>query len=83
MLRNNLKLVRNSVDAGIRDIETSVHAAAREMQLALTQLAKQQIKGRRPEGQRATAGESPMNRTGTLRRPLGVAPFTLGSRHTG
>jgi hypothetical protein len=40
------------------------------MMVTLIQLSKEQIQGRRPVGQRATAGRPPMNRTGNLRRSI-------------
>ncbi len=49
-----------------------------EMMVTLIQLSKEEIKGRRPEGQKATAGQPPMNRTGNLRRSIRGEKRTVG-----
>lgn len=49
-----------------------------EMMLALIQLSKEEIKGRRPEGQKATSGIPPMNRSGNLRRSIRGEKFRKG-----
>lgn len=78
MIRNNLNLVKKSVDNLTLGIDTNARLARDEMMAALIQLSKEQIKGRRPEGQKATAGLPPMNRTGNLRRSIRGEKATLG-----
>lgn len=44
----------------------------------LIQLAKEEIVGRRPKGQKATSGQPPMNRTGNLRRSIRGEKYKIG-----
>lgn len=69
-ITSTLKLVVKSLDKLATDVDAGAKDARDEMALALTQLAKEQIQGRRPPGQKATAGQPPMNRTGNLRRSI-------------
>lgn len=80
MLTQNLKLVRKSVDKFQSSIDISTRMARDEMMAALIQLSKEQIKGRRPEGQVAWTGTPtpPMNRTGDLRRSIRGEKFKQG-----
>ena len=48
------------------------------MMTSLIQLSKNEIQGRRPKGQKATAGKPPMNRTGDLRRSIRGQKFEPG-----
>jgi len=50
------------------------------MMAALIQLSKEEIKGKRPEGQKAWTGRPtpPMNRTGDLRRSIRGEKFRQG-----
>jgi phage gpG-like protein len=70
MIKTNLKLVRESIEKARKEISGGAEACRDEMMSAAIQLSKEQIKGRRPEGQRATAGQPPMNRSGNLRRSI-------------
>lgn len=80
MLTQNLRLVRKSVDKLSSSIDVSTRMARDEMMAALIQLSKEQIKGRRPEGQVAWTGSPtpPMNRTGDLRRSIRGEKFRVG-----
>jgi hypothetical protein len=53
-----------------RKFDIALAQAAVEISLRLEAMAKSNIKGRRPEGQKATSGQPPMNRTGNLRRSI-------------
>lgn len=53
-----------------RKFDLALGQAASEISLRLENMAKREIKGRRPEGQKATSGQPPMNRTGNLRRSI-------------
>ena len=59
-------------------MDEGARKARDEMMLALIQLSKEEIKGRRPEGQKATAGLPPMNRSGNLRRSIRGEKFRQG-----
>jgi hypothetical protein len=48
------------------------------MMMVLIQLSKEEIQGRRPKGEKATAGQPPMNRTGNLRRSIRGEKITKG-----
>lgn len=80
MLIQNLNLVRKSVDKFTANIDLSTRMARDEMMAALIQLSKEEIKGRRPEGQKAWTGtpQPPMNRTGDLRRSIKGEKFRQG-----
>lgn len=80
VLTSNLKLVRKGVDKVAANIDISTRMARDEMMAALIQLSKEQIEGRRPEGERAWKGypTPPMNRTGNLRRSIRGEKFKQG-----
>lgn len=80
MLTSNLRLVRTEVDKFNGNIDRSTRLARDEMMMALTQLSKEQIQGRRPKGQKAWTGSPtpPMNRTGDLRRSIRGEPSRQG-----
>lgn len=78
MITSNLKLVRQSLTAMENNIGKGAQNARDEMMVTLIQLSKEEIKGRRPEGQKATAGQPPMNRTGNLRRSIRGEKRTVG-----
>ena len=78
MINTNLKLVRSQVDQMMVNLDKGSRAARDEMMVAMIQLAKEEIKGKRPYTlsasgktkyyEKATAGQPPMNRSGNLRR---------------
>jgi hypothetical protein len=70
VISSNLKLVRESVTKATKSIDEGARNARDEMMMALIQFSKEEIQGRRPKGEKATAGEPPMNRTGNLRRSI-------------
>ena len=78
MITSNLKLVRESVTKYANSLNEGAENARDEMMTTLIQLSKEEIKGRRPEGQKATAGAPPMNRTGNLRRSITGQKRTVG-----
>jgi hypothetical protein len=79
MITSNLRLVVKSITKLGNDLDTAAKNARDEMAMAITQLAKNEIKGRRPKGQKAVAGQPPMNRTGNLRRSI----RTVNKKRTG
>lgn len=78
MITSNLKLVRESVTKATKSIDEGARNARDEMMMALIQLSKEEIQGRRPKGEKATAGQPPMNRTGNLRRSIRGEKITKG-----
>lgn len=74
MIKHNLNLVRNSLTKATKSIDDGARNARDEMAMALTQLAKEEIKGKRGKvnghWEKATNGQPPMNRTGNLRRSI-------------
>ena len=78
MIVTNLNSVRKGLTKATSNLDQSVMHLRDEMMAALIQLSKEEIKGRRPDGQRATAGEPPMNRTGNLRRSIRGEKFKTG-----
>ena len=78
MITSNLKLVRSALEKAGADMDKGAEAARNEMMLALIQLSKEQIEGRRPKGQKAISGQPPMNRSGNLRRSIRGEKFRKG-----
>lgn len=78
MIITNLNSVRKGITKATSNLDQSVMRLRDEMMVALIQLSKEEIQGRRPEGQKATAGEPPMNRTGNLRRSIRGEKFKSG-----
>jgi hypothetical protein len=82
LIANNLRLVRKAWDKKTAKIDVATRVARDEMMLALIQLAKEQIQGRRPKinGRYtpAVSGLPPMNRTGDLRRSIMGERFRSG-----
>ena len=80
-IASNLKLVRKSVEVTTKKLDVRARMARDEMMTAMIQLSKEEIKGKRPKGQKATPGQPPMNRTGDLRRSIHGTPFNIGLRN--
>ena len=78
MISSNLKLVRSALEKAGANMDKGAMAARDEMMLALIQLSKEQIEGKRPKGEKATSGQPPMNRTGNLRRSIRGEKFRKG-----
>lgn len=78
MIITNLKQVRQALEKAGANMDEGARNARDEMMLALIQLSKEEIKGRRPEGQKATSGIPPMNRSGNLRRSIRGEKFRKG-----
>ena len=71
-------MVREALEKAGGDMDKGAMKARDEMMLALIQLSKEQIEGRRPKGQKATSGRPPMNRTGNLRRSIRGEKYRKG-----
>jgi hypothetical protein len=70
IINNNIPEVMRKVLEAEKKIDRGAMMARDEMMTQLIQLAKEQIKGKRPIGQKAESGKPPMNRTGNLRRSI-------------
>lgn len=78
MITSNLKLVREATKKATKSIDDGARATRDEMMTTLIQLAKAEIVGRRPKGERAISGQPPMNRTGNLRRSIRGEKYNIG-----
>ena len=78
MITSNLKLVKEATKKAGKSIDDGARATRDEMMTTLIQLAKAEIVGRRPKGERATSGQPPMNRTGNLRRSIRGEKYNVG-----
>jgi hypothetical protein len=78
VITSNLKLVRSALEKAGSGLDQGAQKARDEMMLALIQLSKEQIEGKRPKGEKATSGQPPMNRTGNLRRSIRGEKFRKG-----
>ena len=78
MITSNLKMVREATKKAGKSIDDGARATRDEMMTTLIQLAKAEIVGKRPKGQRATSGKPPMNRTGNLRRSIRGEKYNVG-----
>lgn len=70
MIQHNLRQVREALQKASANVDEGARNARDEMMASLIQLAKEEIKGKRPAGQKATAGQPPMNRSGFLRKSI-------------
>jgi hypothetical protein len=70
--------VREATKKAGKSIDDGARATRDEMMTTLIQLAKAEIVGRRPKGERATSGKPPMNRTGNLRRSIRGEKYNVG-----
>jgi phage gpG-like protein len=71
-------MVREATKKAGKSIDDGARATRDEMMTTLIQLAKAEIVGRRPKGERATSGKPPMNRTGNLRRSIRGEKYDIG-----
>lgn len=78
MIRSNIRQVVKSVEKRQVKMDANIIAARDEMMNTLIKYSKEEIKGKRPKGERATPGKPPMNRTGNLRRSIKGQRFRLG-----
>ncbi len=78
MITSNLKLVKEATKKAGKSIDDGARATRDEMMTTLIQLAKAEIVGRRPKGERAISGQPPMNRTGNLRRSIRGEKYNVG-----
>ena len=78
MITHNLRQVRESLQKANKNVDIGARNARDEMMATLIQLSKNEIRGRRPVGQKATSGQPPMNRTGNLRRSIRGQKFNVG-----
>ena len=78
MITSNINEVMRAVDKATSKLDTGAREARDEMMTTLIQLAKEEIQGERPKGQKATPGQPPMNRTGNLRRSIRGEKYRQG-----
>ena len=78
MIKSNISEVMRAVTKQTEKLDLGVRAARDEMAMKMVQLSKEEIKGKRQPGERATPGEPPMNRTGNLRRSIKAEKFRTG-----
>ena len=78
MIKSNIGSVKAGMNKAILEIDARTIMARDEMMARLIQLSKEEIKGRRPAGERATPDAPPMNRTGNLRRSIKGQKFKEG-----
>ncbi len=71
-------MVREATKKAGKSIDDGARATRDEMMTTLIQLAKAEIVGRRPKGERAISGKPPMNRTGNLRRSIRGEKYNVG-----
>lgn len=71
-------MVREATKKAGKSIDDGARATRDEMMTTLIQLAKAEIVGRRPKGERAISGQPPMNRTGNLRRSIRGEKYNVG-----
>jgi len=77
-MSDNLPQVEAALLAYQERFDVRVGNAAREISLALEGYGKNEIRGRRPKGEKAITGEPPMNRTGNLRRSIRGTSVRIG-----
>lgn len=75
---NNIKVVQRAWSKKMAEVDIRARVTRDQLMLELISLSKKEIKGRRPAGQKATPGQPPMNRTGTLRRSITGERFRSG-----
>jgi phage gpG-like protein len=78
VITSNLKLVKEATKKAGKSIDNGARATRDEMMTTLIQLAKAEIVGKRPKGERAVSGKPPMNRTGNLRRSIRGEKYDVG-----
>lgn len=71
-------MVKEATKKAGKSIDDGARATRDEMMTTLIQLAKAEIVGRRPKGERAISGQPPMNRTGNLRRSIRGEKYNVG-----
>ena len=71
-------MVREATKKAGKSIDDGARATRDEMMVTLIQLAKAEIVGKRPKGERAISGKPPMNRTGNLRRSIRGEKYNVG-----
>lgn len=69
-ISSNLPQVEQALQLWKQQMDIKVGRASTEIAIALEGFGKREIVGQRPEGQKATTGAPPMNRTGNLRRSI-------------
>ena len=71
-------MVKEATKKAGKSIDDGAPATRDEMTTTLIQLAKAEIVGRLPKGERATSRKPPMNRTGDLRRSIRGEKYNVG-----
>lgn len=77
-MSDNLPQVEAALQAYMRGFDMRIGNATYEISQALEGFGKRQIKGQRPEGEKAVTGQPPMNRTGNLRRSIRGQTMRIG-----
>ena len=75
---SNIRQVIKSVERKGLALDANVAAARDELMNTLIKYSKEEIKGKREPGEKATPGEPPMNRTGNLRRSIKGEKYRVG-----
>ena len=82
VITHNLQLVQSALKKAGAGLDAGARGARDEMAMVLTQLAKEEIAGKRGKTNgvwdKATSGQPPMNRTGNLRRSIRAEKKTEG-----
>ena len=69
-IKTNIGIFNREMRGLIDTMDVGARNATNELAAALTQMAKEEIKGKREPGEKAQAGKPPKNRTGNLRRSI-------------
>jgi hypothetical protein len=78
LIKSNINQLIHAVTKATDKLDTGARMARDEMTNTLVKYAKEEIKGKRQPGERATPGEPPMNRTGNLRRSIKGERYRMG-----
>lgn len=78
---DNIPEVIAALESMERIIDLKIATATGEIAMRLEGAAKRNIKGKRPEGEKAISGQPPMNRTGNLRRSIAGSMNRVGYGH--
>lgn len=77
-IKTNIGIFNREMNALVNTMDAGARNATNELAAALTQMAKEEIQGKRQPGEKAVAGKPPKNRTGNLRRSIKSFKFREG-----
>lgn len=77
-IESNIKRVIRQIHHTQAQLDSQSAAIRDELSMKLLVLAKEEIKGKRRPGERATIGEPPKNRTANLRKSIRAQKFREG-----